>query len=77
MNPVVEKLGLRFSDGILVAPSRQYLDDVIAARITEGALNASPYFAQLIRRGNTIITPSACAVEIIDTTKGFIIKSEK
>lgn len=73
MNPVVEKLGLRFADGILVAPGKQYLDDVIAARVMEGALKASPYFAQLIRRGNTIITPSACAVEVIDTTKGFEI----
>lgn len=43
MNPIVEKLGLHFADGILVAPSKQYLDDVIAARITEGALKASPY----------------------------------
>lgn len=73
MNPIVEKLGLHFADGILVAPSKQYLDDVIAARITEGALKASPYFAQLIQRGYTVITPSACAIEIIDSTKGFEI----
>lgn len=73
MNPLIEKLGLRFSEGILVAPNEQYLDDIIAARITEGALNASPYFIQLIRGGNTIITPSACAVNVIDTTKGFEI----
>lgn len=73
MNPLVEVLGLRFVDGILVAPSKQYLDDIIAARITEGALNASLYFNQLIRRGYTVITPSACAVEVVDTTKGFKI----
>lgn len=73
MNPLVEVLGLRFADGILVAPSKQYLDDIIAARITEGALNASLYFNQLIRRGYTVITPSACAVEVVDTTKGFKI----
>lgn len=73
MNPLVEVLGLRFSDGILVAPSKQYPDDIIAAKITKGALDASRYFGQLIRRGNTVITPSACAVEIIDTTKGFNI----
>lgn len=73
MNPLVEKLGLRFADGMLVAPSKEYPDDVIAARITEGALTASPYFANLIRRGKTIITPSACAVEVVDSTKGFTI----
>ena len=36
-------------------------------------MNASPYFGQLIRRGYTVITPSACAVEVVDTTKGFKI----
>ena len=28
---------------------------------------------QLIQRGYTVITPSACAIEIIDSTKGFEI----
>ena len=28
MNPLVEVLGLRFADGILVAPSKQYLDEL-------------------------------------------------
>ena len=61
MNPVVEELGLRFSDGVLVAPSKQYLADIIAANVMEGALEASPYFEDMIRRGQTVITPSACA----------------
>lgn len=73
MNPVAEELGLRFSDGILVAPSKQYLADIIAANVMEGALEASPYFEDMIRRGQTVITPSACAVQVIDTTKGFRI----
>lgn len=73
MNPVVEELGLRFSDGVLVAPSKQYLADIIAANVMEGALEASPYFEDMIRRGQTVITPSACAVQVIDTTKGFRI----
>ncbi|WP_026207721.1 Gldg family protein [Butyricimonas synergistica] len=73
MNPLVEELGLRFSDGILVAPSKQYLADIIAANIMEGALNVSPYFANMIKRNNTVITPSACAVQVIDSMKGFTI----
>lgn len=73
MNPVVEKLGLRFSDGILVAPSKEYLDDIIAANVMEGALKVSPYFASMIRGRKTIITPSACAVQVVDGNKGFEI----
>lgn len=73
MNPLVKELGLRFADGILVAPSNQYPDDIIAANIQPAALSVSPYFSKLIQGGNTIITPSAAAVEIIDTTKGFTI----
>ena len=71
MNPVVEKLGLRFSDGMLVAPSKEYLDDIIAANVMEGALKASPYFASMIRGRKTVITPSACAVQVVDGNKGF------
>ena len=73
MNPVVEKLGLRFSDGMLVAPSKEYLDDIIAANVMEGALKASPYFASMIRGRKTVITPSACAVQVVDGNKGFEI----
>lgn len=71
MNPVVGKLGLQFSDGVLVYPSKEYEDDIIAARITEGALKASPYFSTLMSRGKTIITPSSCAISISDSTQGF------
>lgn len=73
INPAAGKLGLRFSEGILVAPSKEYPDDIIAAQIQPGALKASPYFASLQRQGKTIITPSACAIEVTDSTKGFEI----
>lgn len=73
MNPVVERLGLRFSDGILVAPSAVNLDDIIAANIQEGASKVSDNFTRYFLRGYSIITPSACAVEVIDSTRGFEI----
>lgn len=73
MNPVVEKLGLRFADGIIVSPSEIHLDDIVAADIKEGAAMVSENYIKYFRRGYSIITPSACAVEIIDTTKGFKI----
>lgn len=73
MNPVVEKLGLRFADGIIVSPSEIHLDDIIAADIKEGAAIVSENYIKYFRRGYSIITPSACAIEIVDTTKGFKI----
>lgn len=73
MNPVIERLGLRFADGIIVAPSEVNLDDIIAANIKEGAVDVSENYIRYFRRGYSIITPSACAVEVIDTTKGFKI----
>ena len=73
MNPLVNELGLRFADGILVSPTEQYPDDIIAANIQARAVSVSPYFSRLIQEGKTIITPSATAVEVIDSTKGFTI----
>lgn len=73
MNPVVEKLGLRFADGVIVAPSEMNLDDLIAAAILPDAAAVSENYLFYARRGYSITTPSACAVEVIDTTKGFAI----
>lgn len=73
MNPVIERLGLRFADGIIVSPSEVNLDDIIAANIKEGAAEVSENYIRYFRRGYSIITPSVCAVEVIDTTKGFKI----
>lgn len=73
MNPVIERLGLRFADGVIVSPSEVHLDDIIAANIKEGAAKVSENYIRFFRRGYSIITPSACAVEVIDSTKGFKI----
>lgn len=73
MNPVLARLGLRFADGIIVTPSEVNLDDIVAADIKEGATKVSENYIRFFRRGYSIITPSACAVEVIDPTKGFEI----
>ena len=73
MNPVLEKLGLRFADGIIVSPSEINLDDLIAANIKEGAAKVSENYIRYFQLGYSIITPSVCAVEVIDSTKGFEI----
>ena len=71
MNPVLAHLGLSFEDGIIVEPSKTKDDDIIAATITNDALKVSEGFDSFIKRRFTITTPSACAVQVIDSTKGF------
>ena len=73
MNPVIERLGLRFADGIIVSPSEVNLDDLVAANIKEGAAKVSENYIRYFRSGYSIMTPSACAVEVIDSAKGFEI----
>lgn len=73
MNPVLAHLGLRFEDGILVTPSDIQSDDLIAATITADAIKVSEGYERFIKLQYTITTPSACAVEVVDSTKGFDI----
>ena len=73
MNPVIERLGLRFADGIIVSPSEVNLDDLVAANIKEGAAKVSENYIRYFRSGYSIMTPSVCAVEVIDPNKGFEI----
>ena len=56
-----------------MSPSEIHLDDIVAADIKEGAAIVSENYIKYFRRGYSIITPSACAIEIVDTTKGFKI----
>ena len=73
MNPLLEKLGLKFSDGILVSPSKEFSDEVVFSSITEKAANVSPYLGVLGQKGGKIVTPSACVVEVTDSTTGFTL----
>lgn len=70
MNPIVVKLGLQFSEGVIVSPSKEYTDDIVAAKVIPSAINVSPHFAKFINKGLNVITPSACAINVIED-KGF------
>lgn len=65
MNPLAAKLGLRLSKGVIVSPSDEYTDDVVACSIAPAAVAASQYFSRMAARGK-VITPSACAVEQLE-----------
>lgn len=75
MNPLIEKMGLRFSKGILVAPSEEFSDEIVISSMAEGALKYPEYFGALVGSAAKIVTPSACALEVTDSTKGFEIST--
>lgn len=76
MNPVLSKLGLRFSDGILVVPTNLNLDDIIPSFILpDGGSKVTPRLGMYGNAGYCIMTPSACAVQLIDTTKGYNVEA--
>lgn len=75
MNPLMAKLGLKFSEGILVSPSKEYSDEIVVSSIAASASDVSIYFESLARTGVKIVTPSSCAIEVIDSTKGFEIST--
>jgi ABC-2 type transport system permease protein len=69
MNPLAAVLGLRFAEGIVVSPSEQYTDEVVAAEVVPAAAEASEHFGAMAGR-YAVTTPSACAVEQI-ADRGF------
>lgn len=72
-NPIIEKFGLRLAEGVLVSPNNVHLDDIVASNIVEGASKVTARFGNYSRAQYSIITPSAAAVEVIDSTRGFNI----
>ena len=71
MNLLLEKLGLKFSDGILVSPSKEFSDEIVISSITGKASDVSPSLGAFARKGGKVVSPSACVVEVTDSTKGF------
>lgn len=70
MNPIVAKLGFQFSEGMIGSPSREYTDEIIAAKVLPSALGVSKYFNRMISENYNVITPSVSAVMQIED-KGF------
>lgn len=74
MNPILSRFGLKLSEGVIVAPTDINLDDVVPSVINvEGASKVTGRFGMYGKAGYNIFTPSACAVEVVDSTKGFTI----
>lgn len=65
MNPLLEKLGVRLRDGVLVEPTDDFAPDLIVAKPTEAAAGAMPEFREnLTDNGVYISMPACAAIEI-------------
>ena len=72
MNPVVERLGLRFMPGCIVHPTVEYPADLVLATPTKEACELSYWFKTLRSYGYGISMPSATSMEVIED-KGFTV----
>lgn len=70
MNPLVASLGVKFAEGMLVQPTKEYGAEVVVANVANGALDVSKGFEKLIKDDIKIVTPSACVLEYT-SDKGF------
>lgn len=66
MNPLVEKLGLKFGDGIIVASTEQYADNLVASSFTIDSEHFSYSYPYYSSKGMKIVTPSAIPIEITE-----------
>lgn len=73
MNALIEDFGLRLVDGIVVFPTKQYLDDVVITSLSTGVDRISDGFKKNRKIGANLVLPSTCALEIIDSTTNYRI----
>lgn len=71
LRPVMDMLGLRFEEGILVQkPLDEYPANLLSCRITEDAWEVSRFFGKQGREYKNFTMPEATAIEIVED-RGF------
>lgn len=70
MNPIVEKLGVRFMPGTVVQPSEGFAADLIVGNITEAAGKLASEYNYMHRRNYKVVMPGAVGLEYTED-KGF------
>lgn len=74
LNPVMKKLGLRFSKGKILQGSSKYDPDFISSHMASGAGEISQRMKILLEEKKPIYTPTVMAIEKTDSATGFNIK---
>lgn len=72
MNPIIDKLGLRFGNGQLVQPNKDKQDNVIYAEVTDAASKINGEFNYLKYTQTGASMPGAVSIEQI-ADKGFTV----
>ncbi len=62
MNPLAEKIGVRFEAGTLVQPTKDYQADLVQGIITKEAAEMSHEYAKLLKKKFKIVMPGAVAL---------------
>lgn len=70
INPIVEKLGVKFADGMLVQPTKEYSPDIVVAEFAPTATKCSEELSTYVAKKSKITMPSVCALEY-SKDKGF------
>ena len=65
MNPIVERLGLKFSEDMLVQPSETNFDNLVIGNITDDGANKFNLLKMLKIKNYSILTPTTLALEDI------------
>lgn len=70
MNPLIAPMGLRFTDDVLVRPTKEFLADLMVGQFTPQFGELSPSIKRAIRYGNCFASESVCGIEQLADT-GF------
>lgn len=73
MNPLVEKLGVRFEPGTLVQPTKDYRADLVQGEVTKKAAEMSHEYAKLLKKKFKVVMPGAVGLSY-RTDTDFLIQ---
>lgn len=74
IRPLLSELGLNMSEGIIVSPSEQYLDDIVTSDFAPVTNEILAYLEPLASKNKSVITPTVGAIEVV-ADKGFTINN--
>jgi ABC-2 type transport system permease protein len=73
VNPLLEKLGIRLKDGILIQQSEEYSPTLVVGNVTPAIVPLSKIMNGLYENGGHVGMPEASAL-LYDSTKGFLVR---
>jgi ABC-2 type transport system permease protein len=72
VNPLLEKLGIRLKDGIMIQQSEEYNPTLVIGNVTPAIVPLSKIMSSLYENSGQVGMPEAAAL-LYDSTKGFLV----